>query len=69
MNIQQFYNYSINTDNVEDINKNVALFHLKHRVNENGNSEFENKLEKVIEVIFNDISKIYNNKPVKYYYK
>lgn len=65
----EFYNYSRNIDNTEDINKKVALFHLKHRVNENRNSEFENKLEKVIEVIFNDISKIYNNKPVKYYYK
>ena len=41
----------------EELIKNIALFELKHKVDEDGLSELERNIEKVIEVINDDISK------------
>jgi len=41
-----------------DITKSVALFELRHRVDQNSMSEFERNLDKVIEVIYADIEKL-----------
>lgn len=41
----------------DDILKNLALFELKHQIDEDDLSEIERNIEKVIEVIKNDISK------------
>ncbi len=41
----------------EELIKNIALFELKHKVDEDGLSELERNIEKIIEVINDDISK------------
>ena len=42
----------------EELIKNTALFELKHKIDEDGLSELERNMEKIIEVINDDISKL-----------
>jgi hypothetical protein len=42
----------------EELIKSVALFELKHQLDQDQMSEFERNLEKVIEVIYSDMDKL-----------
>ena len=51
-------NYSDWTSNADDLLKDLALFELKHQKNDEDMSELERNVEKVIEMINKDISKL-----------
>ncbi|MDD2451246.1 hypothetical protein [Sulfurovum sp.] len=51
-------NYSHRISNEDELLKRLALFELKHKINEDGLSEMERNLEKVLEVIYTDIEKL-----------
>lgn len=67
----EFSNYSQNKNSYDkkEIHKNIALFELRHNIDGNGLSEFERLLESLIETVSDDISKIYKNEPLYFYYK
>lgn len=52
------YRNILKTRTEENLIKNVALFELKHQVDQNGMSELERNLDNVIEVIRRDINKL-----------
>ena len=65
----EYYNYSNKYNNEDDILKHLALFHMTNKLDDDEESEFEQKIEKFIEVAQNDLYKIYNQKPVTRYFK
>jgi len=66
----EFSNYSnfAKLETKQEIYKQVALFELKHQLDEDGLSEIEHKMEKFIDVVREDMYSIYHQKPVKWYY-
>ena len=58
----EYSNYSqkksFNSNSKEEIYKQVALFELGHKINEENNSQIEQSLDKFIDVISSDIFKI-----------
>ena len=66
----EFYNYSNlkQLKTKEEIYKAIALFELQNKVDGDDLSEIEQKMEKFIEVVNEDIYTIYHQKPVKWYY-
>jgi hypothetical protein len=69
----EFYNYSSYKNNSllkEEVYNQIALFELKHQIDENGYSEIERHLNKFIEVLDNDIYIISTtHKPINIYNK
>lgn len=65
----EYYNYSNKCANENEILKYLALFEMTLNIGEDGQSEFEQKLEKLIEVVQNDLYDIYHQKPVTRYFR
>ena len=56
----EYFNYSQCNNNKEDILKGIATFELTHGIDKEDNSEIEQKVNKLIEVLNSDIHKIYH---------
>ncbi len=65
----EYHNYSQWNEAEEDILKGVAKFELAHRIDEDGYSEIEQKMNKFIEVLNNDLYQIYHQKPVYRFFR
>ena len=65
----EYRNYSSKPGDEDVILKNLAVFELQHKVNADGQSEFEQKLEAFIRVVKDDLYQIYHQKPVHRFFK
>ena len=65
----EYHNYSQQHDSEEDILKGIAKFELSHKVDADGNSEIERKMNKFIEVLKDDLHQIYHQKPVYRFFR
>jgi len=65
----EYYNYANKYDNEDEILKYLALFQMTDKCNNDGKSEFEQKIEDFIDVVQNDLYEIYHQKPVTRYFK
>ncbi|CAA6818286.1 MAG: Unknown protein [uncultured Sulfurovum sp.] len=67
----EVYNHRIykNLTESDEVNKRISLFELERKTNEDEQSEFEENIEKVINVIINDMNDLYAHKLVSRYFK
>ena len=60
----EYHNYSQWNNSEDDILKDIAKFELTNLIDEYGYSEIEQKMDKFIEVLNNNLYQIYHQKPV-----
>ncbi len=65
----EYHNYSQRNDSEEVILKGIAKFELSHKIDDDGYSEIEQKMNKFIEVLNNDLYQIYHQKPVYRFFR
>ena len=65
----EYYNYSQRADSEDVILKSIANFELAHGIDIDGYSVIEQKMNKFIEVLNNDLYQIYHQKPVYRFFK
>ena len=65
----EYSNYSKWSKIEDDILKDISEFELNHQLDENNDSELEQKLNKFIEIFDEDLNQIYHGKPVYRFYK
>ena len=66
---KEYHNYSQSDDKEEDILKKLAKFELSHKMDKEGCSEMERKMENFIKVLDSDLYKIYYQKPVNRFFR